>query len=187
MQNEIKKTVEVLKKGGVILYPTDTIWGIGCDASNQKAVDRIYKIKKRIEEKSLIILVDNPDRINKYVKNADLLALELVNNYDKALTVIYPAAMNLAKGVAAADKSIGIRVVKDDFCKMIIEGLGKAIVSTSANISGFPPPIRFHQITDEIKNSVDYVVNLHRDRIRDFKPSRIIRIKAKGDFEVVRP
>jgi len=186
MQNEIKKTVEVLKKGGVILYPTDTIWGIGCDASNQKAVDRIYKIKKRIEEKSLIILVDTPDRINKYVKNADQLALELVNNYDKALTVIYPAAINLAKGVAAKDKTIGIRVVKDDFCKLIIEGLGKAIVSTSANISGSPAPIRFQQITEEIKNSVDYVVDLHRDRIRDFKPSRIIRIKDKGDFEVVR-
>ncbi len=187
MQAEIKKTVEVLKKGGIILYPTDTLWGIGCDAGNQKAVDRIYKIKKRIEEKSLIILVATPDRINNYVKNTDLFALELVDCYDKALTVIYPAAINLAKGVAAADKTIGIRVVKDEFCKMIIEGLGKAIVSTSANISGFPPPIHFHQITNEIKNSVDYVVNLHRDRIRDIKPSRIIRIKAKGDFEVVRP
>jgi len=187
MQDEVKKTVDILKKGGVILYPTDTIWGIGCDATNQKAVDRIYKIKKRIEDKSLIILVDNPDRINNYVKNADHLAMELVNNYDKALTVIFPASMNLAKGVAAADKSIGIRVVKDDFCKMIIAGLDKAIVSTSANISGFTPPIRFQQISEEIIKSVDYVVDLHRDRIRDIKPSRIIRIKDKGDFEVVRP
>jgi len=187
MQDEINKTVEVLKKGGVILYPTDTIWGIGCDATNQKAVNKIFKIKKRIEEKSLIILVDSPEQINSYVKNADDFALELVNSYNRPLTVIYPEAMNLAKGVAATDKTIGIRVVNDVFCKKIIEGLGKAIVSTSANISGYPPPIRFQQITEEIKNSVDYVVDLHRDRIRDIKASRIIRIKEKGDFEVVRP
>lgn len=186
MQTEVENTVKVLKNGGVILYPTDTIWGIGCDASNQKAVDRIYKIKRRIEGKSLLILVDSPERISQYVKKADHLALELSTSYDKPLTVIFPGAKNLAKGVAAADNSIGIRVVKDDFCKLIIEGLGKAIVSTSANISGFPPAIRFNQISQEIIDSVDYAVNLHRDRIRDLKPSRMIRIKDKGDFEVVR-
>jgi len=187
MHDQVTKTVEVLKKGGVILYPTDTIWGIGCDVSNQKAVDRVYKIKKRIQEKSLIILVDTSERINDYVKDAELLALELVNSYNKPLTVIFPRAKNMAKGVAAEDKSIGIRVVKDEFCKLIIAGLGKAIVSTSANISGYPPPLRFHQITDEIKKSVDHVVELHHERISDLKPSRIIRIKEKGDFEVVRP
>ena len=187
MQAEIKKTVEVLKNGGVILYPTDTIWGIGCDASNQKAVDNVYKIKKRIEGKSLLILVDTPDRIHDYVKQVDPLAMELVNSYDKPLTVIFPGAKNLARGVAAADKSIGIRVVKDDFCRGVVAALGKAIVSTSANISGVNPPIRFQEISDEIKNSVDYIVNLHQDRIRDLKPSRIIRIKDKGDFEIVRP
>ncbi len=187
MQTEIEKTVEVLKKGGTILYPTDTIWGIGCDASNQKAVDKIYKIKKRIEGKSLLILVEKPDDINNYVKDADHLMLELVAGYNKPLTVIFPGAINTAKGVAAKDKSIGIRVVQNDFCEKIISGLGKAIVSTSANISGFPPPYRYQQIADEIKNSVDYVVNLHRETIRDFKPSRIIRIKKMGDFEIVRP
>ncbi len=187
MQSEIEKTVAVLKSGGVILYPTDTIWGIGCDASCQKAVDRIYKIKNRIEGKSLLILVDSPERISSYVKNVDHIALELVRGYNKPLTAIYPRAINLAKGVAAPDHTIGIRVVQDEFCKKIIEGLGKAITSTSANISGFPAPIRFQQIADVIKNNVDYIVNLEQNKIRDLKPSRIIRIKEKGDFEVVRP
>lgn len=187
MQAEIDKTVNVLKKGGVILYPTDTIWGIGCDASNQKAVDKIYKIKKRIEGKSLLILVDSPQRIKTYVKEVDHMALELVKNYDKPLTVIFPGSQNLAKGVAADDKSIGIRVVKDDFCRQVVAQFGKAITSSSANISGFRPPFRFQEITDEIKDSVDYVVNLYHDRIRDLRPSRIIRIKEKGDFEIVRP
>lgn len=187
MQAEIDKTVDVLRKGGVILYPTDTIWGIGCDASNQKAVDNIYKIKKRIEGKSLLILVDSSERIAQYVKEVDHLALDLVNSYDKPLTVIFPGSKNLAKGVAADDKSIGIRVVKDDFCRQVVAKLGKAITSTSANISGMRPPIRFQEISDEIKNGVDYIVNLHQEEIRDLKPSRIIRIKEKGDFEIVRP
>lgn len=187
MQAEIEKTVEVLNQGGVILYPTDTIWGIGCDASNQKAVDKIYKIKKRIESKSLLILVDSPDRISQYVKEVDHLALELLNSYDKPLTVIFPGSKNLAKGVAADDKSIGIRVVNDEFCRQVITKFGQAITSSSANISGFSAPIRFQDISDEIKNGVDYVVNLHQEHIRDMKPSRIIRIKEKGDFEIVRP
>lgn len=187
MQAEIKKTVEVLKAGGVILYPTDTIWGIGCDASNQKAVDKVYKLKKRIEGKSLLILVDTPDRIQQYVKEVDPLALDLVNNYDKPLTVIFPGARNLARGVAAEDRSIGVRVVNDEFCRQVVTALGKAIVSTSANISGVRPPIRFQEISEEIKSGVDYIVNLYQDSIRDFKPSRIIRIKEKGDFEIVRP
>jgi L-threonylcarbamoyladenylate synthase len=186
METEIEKTVKVLKAGGTILYPTDTIWGLGCDASNQKAVDKIYKIKKRIEGKSLLILVDSPERINDYVKEANQLALDLVSTYNKPLTVIYPGAKNVAKGVAAKDKTIGIRVAQDEFCRQIIAGLGKAIVSTSANISGFTPPIRFQQISEEIKSSVDYVVDLHRFLIRDLKPSRIIRVKDNGDFEIVR-
>jgi len=187
MQEEINKTVGILQKGGIILYPTDTIWGLGCDASNQKAVDKVYKIKKRIEGKSLIILVDHPDRISDFVKNPDQRAIDLASTYDKPLTIIFPNAINLAKGVAAQDKSVGIRVVKDDFCAALVSQLGKAIVSTSANFSGFPPPVRFHQISEELKNSVDYVVNLHRERIGELKPSRIIRILNNGDFEILRP
>lgn len=186
MQDEVAKTVEVLRKGGTILYPTDTIWGIGCDATQQKAVDKVYKIKKRIEGKSLLILVGEIDMIGRYVKEVDPVILDLVANYDRPLTVIYPGAKNVARGVAAADKSIGIRVVRDEFCKQIIHKLDQAIVSTSANLSGEPAPLMFNQISEQIKKEVDYVVKLHQDSIRTMKPSRIIRIKGKSDFEIVR-
>jgi L-threonylcarbamoyladenylate synthase len=187
MQDEINKTVGVLKNGGVILYPTDTIWGIGCDATNQKAVDKVYRIKKRIEGKSLIILVDAAGRIADYVKKPDQRAIDLASTYDKPLTIIFPNAINLAKGVAAQDKSIGIRVVKNEFCSALVSQLGKAIVSTSANFSGFPPPVRFQQISEDLKTSVNYVVNIHREKIGELKPSRIIRILNNGDFEILRP
>ncbi len=186
MQAEIDKTVKILREGGTILYPTDTIWGIGCDATNQKAVERIYKIKKRVEGKSLLVLVDSPESINRYVKNVDPVILELVSNYDRPLTVIYPGAKNVARGVVASDRTIGIRVVRDEFCKRLIRQLGRAVVSTSANLSGEPAPLVFAQISDQVKNEVDYVVDLYQDRIRTMKPSRIIRIKEKGDFEIVR-
>jgi len=187
MQREIEKSVEVLKKGGVILYPTDTIWGIGCDASNQRAVDKIYKLKRRIEGKSLLILVDSLEMVRNYVDDVDERILDLVSGYDRPLTVIYPKARNVAKGVAARDRSVGIRVVKDEFCKTLIGRFRKAIVSTSANFSGEPAPVFFNQISEGIKNGVDYVVNLYHDRVNEMKPSRIIRVKDHGDFEVIRP
>ncbi|MFP4469653.1 MAG: L-threonylcarbamoyladenylate synthase [Bacteroidota bacterium] len=186
IQAEVEKTVKVLRTGGTILYPTDTIWGIGCDATQQKAVDKIYKIKKRIEGKSLLVLVDNIDRISDYVPHIDPVIMDLVKNYDRPLTVIYPGARNVAKGVAAPDKTIGIRLVRDEFCRQLVQALGKAIVSTSANLSGDPSPLLFTQISDQIKKEVDYVVDLYQDSIRTMKPSRIIRIKEKGDFEIVR-
>jgi len=187
MQQEIEKSLEVLKKGGVILYPTDTIWGIGCDAGNQRAVDKVYKLKRRIEGKSLLILVDSIDMIADYVEDINPLISELVKNYDRPLTVIYPGAKNVAKGVAADDKTIGIRVVRDRFCKALIKQFGKSIVSTSANLSGDPAPIHFNQISDALKQGADYVVDLYHNRVRTMKPSRIIRVKENGDFEIVRP
>jgi L-threonylcarbamoyladenylate synthase len=187
MQDEIEKTVAVLKKGGVIIYPTDTIWGVGCDATNQKAVDRIYKIKKRVDNKSLIILVETAERIRDYVQSPDQRAIDLAESYDKPLTIIFSNAKSLAKGIAATDKSVGVRVVKDAFCAALIHELGSAIVSTSANVSGFQPPVRFQQISETMKNSVDYVVNMHREKIKELKPSRIIRILQNGDFEILRP
>lgn len=187
MLEEIEKSLKILRSGGTILYPTDTIWGIGCDPSNQKAVDRIYKIKKRIEGKSLLVLVDSVERINSYVNKLNPVILELVKNYERPLTVIYPNAKNVAKGVSASDNTIGIRVVNDEFCRELIQRFGKAIVSTSANISGDPAPVIFPQISEEIKQSVSYTVNLYHDRIRSMKPSRIIRVKENGDFEIVRP
>ncbi|NCA84585.1 MAG: threonylcarbamoyl-AMP synthase [Clostridia bacterium] len=186
MQSEVEKTVKILRQGGTILYPTDTIWGIGCDATNQRAVEKIYKIKQRIPDKSLLILTDTIERIYNYVNEVDPLIEELVRSFNRPLTVIYPGAKNLAKGVAAADKSIGIRVARDEFCRLVISKLDKAIVSTSANISGAATPFRFQQVSEEVKNAVDYVVDLYHDKITELKPSRIIRIKDKGDFEVIR-
>lgn len=186
IQSEVEKTVKILRQGGTILYPTDTIWGIGCDATNQRAVEKIYKIKQRIPDKSLLILTDTIERIYNYVIEVDPLIEELVRSFNRPLTVIYPGAKNLAKGVAAADKSIGIRVARDEFCRLVISKLDKAIVSTSANISGAATPFRFQQVSEEVKNAVDYVVDLYHDKITELKPSRIIRIKDKGDFEVIR-
>ncbi|HPE33638.1 MAG TPA: L-threonylcarbamoyladenylate synthase [Bacteroidales bacterium] len=186
MQEEIEKTLKALRAGGTILYPTDTIWGIGCDATNQKAVDRIYQIKRRIEDKSLLVLVDSRERILQYVEKVNPLIFDLVSNYDKPLTVIYENAKNVAKGVAAQDNTIGIRIVQDEFCRELIRQFGKAIVSTSANISGSPAALWFQQISPEIKKSVDYVVNLHQHEIRKMKPSRIIKAKSNGDFEIIR-
>jgi L-threonylcarbamoyladenylate synthase len=186
MLEEINKTVEILRSGGTILYPTDTIWGIGCDASNQKAVDKIYKIKKRIEGKSLLVLVDSIEKISNYVDNLNPVIIDLVKNYNRPLTVIYPNAKNVTKGVSAADNTIGIRVVNDDFCRQLIRTFGKAIVSSSANISGDPAPVLYQQISNEIRKNVDYTVNLYHDRLRSMKPSRIIRVKENGDFEIVR-
>ncbi|HNV49360.1 MAG: L-threonylcarbamoyladenylate synthase [Bacteroidales bacterium] len=186
LTTEIKNAVEVLASGGTILYPTDTIWGIGCDATNQKAVDKIYKIKRRMESKSLLMLVESPDRIFDYVEKVSPLFIDLIKSYDKPLTVIYQGAKNVAKGVAAEDNTIGIRVTKDEFCKELISAFGKAIVSTSANISGEPSAIRFQQISEKVKSQVDYVVKLYQNEIRLMRPSRIIRITETGDFEIVR-
>lgn len=184
--SEIEKAVKVLSNGGTILYPTDTIWGLGCDATNQKAVNKIYKIKQRLENKSLLVLVDTPERIYDYVDKVSPLFFDLIRSYDKPLTVIYQGAKNVAKGVAAQDKTIGIRVAQDQFCRELIRAFGKAIVSTSANFSGEPTALRFQQISEKIKFSVDHIVNLYQNEIRTMKPSRIIRITEKGDFEIIR-
>ena len=187
MNQEINNSLKVISSGGIILYPTDTIWGVGCDATNQKAVDKIYKLKGRIEGKSLLVLVDSLEMIHEYVQDADPRIMDLVASYDRPLTVIYPRAKNVAKRVAAADRTIGVRVAKDEFCQTLIKEFGKAIVSTSANLSGEPAPVLYSQISDEIKNGTDYIVNLYHSRVSSMKPSRIIRVKDNGDFEIVRP
>src|SRR5271157_3173642 len=136
VKNEIKKCVEVLKKDGTILYPTDTIWGIGCDATSQKAVEKIYHLKKRVESKSLIILLADMKEISNYVETIPEIARDLMKNVDRPLTIIYPNAKNLAKNVIAEDNSIAIRIVKNEFCKNLIRTFGKPIISSSANYSG---------------------------------------------------
>jgi L-threonylcarbamoyladenylate synthase len=187
MEEEIKKCLEVLRKGGTILYPTDTIWGIGCDATKPKAVEKIYRIKKRVESKSLIVLLDDAAKLSSYVKIVPDIARDLIRNIDKPVTIIYPDAINLAKNVIADDGSIAIRIVKNKFCQELIREFGKPIVSSSANISGEPAPSVFKKISHEIIRNVDYIVNLYQDDLQDMKPSRIIRLSKDGTFEVIRP
>ncbi len=186
MEEEIRATVEFLSQGKVILYPTDTIWGIGCDATQQKSVDRIYRIKKRFESKSMIVLVDRPEKLSQFVKKVHPVAYDLIERYNEPLTIIYPDAMNVAPNVIAEDGSLAIRVVKDEFCRKMIESFGKPVVSTSANISGEPAPVSFGKISPEIVAGVDYVVNHKRQGISRTKPSTIIRILDNGEFEVIR-
>lgn len=186
MENDIIHCVEVLKRGGTILYPTDTIWGIGCDATNPKAVEKIYRIKKRMESKSLIILVEDEARLLQHTGTVPDIAWDLIRSVETPLTIVYPQARNLAKNLVAEDGTIAIRIVKNDFCRDLIRRFGKPIVSTSANISGQTPPMMFRHISPDIRKEVDYVVTLHQDILREVKPSTIIKLNETGEFEIIR-
>lgn len=186
MENDIQKCLEVLRKGGIILYPTDTIWGIGCDAKNEKAVQRIYEIKKRIDSKSLIILVDHENQLNKYVRDVPAVAWDLIELSEKPLTIIYDDGGSLAPNVLAEDGSVAIRVCKDEFCKKLIYKFGKPIVSTSANISGEPSPNNFSEISSEIKIAVDYIVTWRQHENKKSQPSKIVKLKNNGEIKIIR-
>ncbi len=186
MKEIIQETVKYLKEGKTILYPTDTIWGVGCDATNSRAVQKVYNLKQRDETKSLIILLDHIDKLSLYLKEVPQVAYDLINNIENPLTIIYQNAKGLAKNVIAKDKSIAIRIVKNDFCRELIKTFGKPIVSTSANLSDEPTPLFFNQISAEIKNSVDYVVDIDQHLINKVKPSTIIKLKVDGEFEIIR-
>jgi len=186
MQEEIKKIVEVLRAGGVILYPTDTVWGLGCDATNENAVKRIFEIKKRADAKAMLVLIDNPAKLQSYVEEVPDMAWDLIELSEKPLTIIYPQAKNLAPNLVAEDKTIGIRVTKETFSRNLCAQFRKPIVSTSANISGNATPSNFSQITDEIKSAVDYVVNFRQDDVSKPKPSSIIKLGKGGLFQLVR-
>lgn len=183
---EIAKALVVLKNGGTILYPTDTIWGIGCDATNPKAVEKVYALKRRAESKSLIILLDSFDKIGRYVEIVPDVAYDLVSNMETPLTIIYSAAKNLAHNVIAEDGTIAIRIVNDDFCRQLISRFGKPIVSSSANISGDSAPLIFSSIDEEIVNKADSVVNHKRDVFNRSQPSTIIRLLENGEFTIIR-
>jgi len=186
MLNEIEKTINVLNKGGIVLYPTDTVWGIGCDATNIKATDRIYKLKKRRETKTMIILVSDTEMLKEYVSNIPEIAWDLINSFKQPTTIIYPEAKNIAKNLIGPDGSIAIRVVLDNFCKQLITLFGKPIVSTSANISGEATPLLFSKIEEKIKDSVDYIVKIDHDKIKQLKPSTILKLHSDGEFEIIR-
>jgi L-threonylcarbamoyladenylate synthase len=183
---EIARTIKVLKDGGVILYPTDTIWGVGCDATNHKAVDKVYRIKNRRENKSLIILVNGFEMLGQYVDKVPDIASDLFDNINKPVTVIYDSARNLPKNVGGADGTIAIRIVKDEFCSRLISEFGHPVISTSANISGEAAPLVFSKISDTIKKQVDYTVQLYHDLFMQAKPSTIIRLSGNGDYKIIR-
>ncbi len=183
---EVEKSVALLKQGKILLYPTDTIWGIGCDATNQKAVNKIFKLKNRQEQKSMIVLLDKAEKIRNYVEEVPPIAYELIENAASPITIVYDNAKNLPKNLIAPDGSIAIRIVKGDYCSRVIDKLGKPLVSTSANISGEPAPGTFQQIPEIIKQRVDYVVNIYRTHIRTVRPSTVIRLEKSGTFKILR-
>jgi L-threonylcarbamoyladenylate synthase len=185
VDKDIEAALDVLFKGGTILYPTDTIWGIGCDATNEKAVKRIYEIKKREDKEGMLVLLGSPDRLDRYVDVPDV-AWNLIDITDKPLTIIYPGAKNLAPNLLASDGTVGIRIVKDSFCEKLIQQFKKPVVSTSANISGKKSPRIFSEISREIINSVDYVVKHRQDDLKRTKPSGIIKLGLNGEVKVVR-
>ena len=158
MIEDIKKACQVMREGGVILYPTDTIWGIGCDATNEDAVRRVYEIKQRQDSKAMLVLVDSSVKVDFYVRDVPEVAWDLIDLADKPLTIIYSGARNLAANLLAEDGSVGIRVTNEDFSKRLCQQFRKAIVSTSANISGQPSPKNFSEISEEVKSAVDYIV-----------------------------
>lgn len=182
---EVNKCCELLEQGKVILYPTDTIWGIGCDATNPEAVEKIFDIKERSKGKSLIVLVDSVEMLKNYVKNFPPIAPDIIRAAKNPLSVIYSESKGLAKNVSA-DSTICIRVVDNEFCKALIHKLGRPITSTSANLAGDTAPSIFAEITEQIKSSVDYVVQLYHDVLTKPKASTIIRLYEDNSFDIIR-
>lgn len=195
--------LETLRKGGVILYPTDTIWGIGCDATDPDAVRRIYDIKRRSDSKSLVLLADGLDMVARYIQKIPDIAIDLVEVNDKPMTIIYPGAVrsevpaegeaarkdryHLAYNTVAEDGSVGIRIPLMDFCKELVRRLGRPLVSTSANISGEPSPQTFADIPEEIRSAVDYIVDPSLEKGSTGMASQIIKLEVDGEVKIIRP
>jgi len=186
MIDDLNQACEVLKKGGVILYPTDTIWGIGCDATSEEAVKRVYEIKRRADSKSMLTLLDSPSRLDRYIDDLPEIAFDLIECADKPLTIIYSGAKNLAPNLIASDGTVGIRITREAFSQKLCRQFGKPVVSTSANFSGEPSPANFSEINSEILRLVDYTVNYRRNETQKSKPSGIIRLDRNGIIKVIR-
>jgi L-threonylcarbamoyladenylate synthase len=183
---DIKTAVQTLRKGGLILYPTDTIWGIGCDASNEDAVRRIFQLKQREDSKAMICLVDNANRMQRYLRQVPDVAWDLVEFAEKPLTLILDGAVNLAPSLIAEDGSVGIRVTRENISHELCYRYERAIVSTSANISGASSPSCFAEISDEIKNGVDYIMLSRQNDLSKGKPSQIIKLGLDGQIQIIR-
>lgn len=185
MNNEIANSLTILKSGKTLLYPTDTVWGIGCDATSAIAVQKIFEIKQRPEQKSLIVLVDGVEMLKKYIQNIPSNLLALLKTIKKPTSIIYSNPVGLAKNVVAKDATVAIRIVQNEFCRELIKQFGKPIVSTSANISGEKTPQSFKEIDELILESVDYIVNLH-SQDENTKPSTILKLEENGEITVLR-
>ncbi len=185
-QEDIKNAIEVMKQGGVILYPTDTVWGIGCDATNAEAVAKVYKIKKRDDSKALICLVDSDARLQRYVRNVPNVAWDILDIATKPTTIILDGAKNLAPNLIAEDGSIALRITKEPFSHELCYRFQKALVSTSANISGEPPAANYNDISQELLDTVDYVCFSRRQEHKPHTPSSIIKLKEDGEVTIIR-
>lgn len=185
MQEEIRKCLDTLKNGGLIVYPTDTVWGIGCDATNENAVKRVYELKKREDSKALICLVANQAMLERHVAMVPDAAYDIMDLAEKPTTIVFDEPRGVAKNLIADDNTLAIRVASDKFCQYLINNFGKPIVSTSANISGEPTPSQFKEISEEILKGVEYVVNLH-DENQNPSPSSIIKLSNDGQVKVIR-
>jgi L-threonylcarbamoyladenylate synthase len=184
--DDIKNALNTLRSGGVILYPTDTVWGLGCDATNSSALEKIFKIKSRSEGKSLIVLVDGESMLERYVRDVPEIALEITALSETPITIIYPEGKNLAPGVCGEDGSLGIRICSDEFCMQLIQRFRKPLVSTSANVSGKPAPSHFGEIDDSVIMAADYVVKYRQEDRRKHSPSPVIKIDKNGVFKILR-
>ncbi len=185
-QEDIRNAIEIMRKGGVILYPTDTIWGIGCDATNPDAVEKVYKIKKRDDAKALICLVDSDARLQKYIRNVPNVAWDILELATNPTTIILDDAVNIADNLIADDGSVGMRITNEAFSKELCYRFQKPLVSTSANISGEEAAQNYCDISDEIINAVDYVCHSRRQEHKPHKPSSIIRLRKDGEVTVIR-
>ncbi len=186
MDADITQCLKVLSDGGLILYPTDTVWGIGCDATNAEAVKRVYQLKQRDDSKALIVLIDSAEHLDHYVVDVPMIARELVDVAVKPLTIIYEGAYNVASNLLGDEDSLGIRIPNDEFCHRLCERFGKPIVSTSANVSGKPTAKSFAEISPEIVKGVDHVVTWRRDDKTPHQPSNIILLGRDGTFKIIR-
>jgi Sua5/YciO/YrdC/YwlC family protein len=182
---DLTQAIEILQSGGTILYPTDTIWGIGCDATNPEAIKKIFEIKKREPNKSLIILVESEKRLQDLVDVPEM-AWQIIDLSEKPVTIVYENPKNLPKELLAEDGSVGIRIVRNDYCKKLISKLNKPLVSTSANLSGQKSPMKFSDISEEIKSAVDYIVQDNQDKISEFSGSSVIKVWNNNQIKVLR-
>ena len=186
MREEIQQALSVLREGGIILYPTDTVWGIGCDASNPEAVKKVYDLKNRADSKALITIVASEVMLERTVIDMPDIAWDLIDAAEKPLTIIYQEVKGIAHNAIAEDGSCAIRLPKDNFCQQLVQRLGKPLISTSANTSGSPTPQSFQDIEPSILSGVDYVVNLHQQEKCKNTPSSIIMLKNNGEIKIIR-